>query len=547
MPNTPKTSEELLKQLNLTPEQLENLRQQVEKERCRRDIAYYVRNYVKIENVDSAEIAVPFDLWPAQLEVLKKLSLKRLIQILKARQLGLTWLALAYISHKLLYNPGFLTIALSKNEDDAKELVRRIDFILKYLPQWFFTGSEGKLYNKTTESITLYHFDEKGKPKESATFQSFPSSQNAGRSFTANIVLLDEWAFQQWAREIWKAAFPTINRPTGGQVIGISTIERGTLFEELWKDKENDFEKIFLGWDSDPRRSQEWYESTKRNLKGDIRSEYPATEEEALAIPGGTYFSNFNSKIHIREPRETIPEYFLRYRAMDYGLDMLACYFIYVDTYGYARIYKEIHESKLVISAASYEILKASGAEVPESREVWTRLTPQIKRQIALTSKDKFAATFAPPDLFETSKENENKSLDLVWVENGIVLTKAGNKFEAGCLALSDWLEPFSTQNVVTGDEYKTSKLTIDKDCAPNLVYSLLNIQKDKNNPKVYSKTPHDLTHSIDAMRYFATGFIGQAINEEEEKRKREELLRMTAYPQVILNQEKVSDSDLQF
>ena len=40
---------------------------------------------------------------------------------------------------------------------------------------------------------------------------------------------------------------------------------------------------------------------------------------------------------------------------------------------------------------------------------------------------------------------------------------------------------------------------------------------------------------------------IYKPIDEEKIKKEREELLRMTAYPQVILNQEKVSDSDLQF
>jgi len=544
MPSTP---EEILKKLNLTPENLESFRQQVEKERCKRDPDYFINTYVKIEDRDSADIAVPFKLWPRQTGVLKKLLVKRLIQILKARQLGLTWLTLAYIVHQLIFKAGLMTIALSKNEDDAKELVRRTEFILKHLPKWFFTGPEGKEYEAFTQIIKITHYDENKRLLEDSVFQSFPSSQNAGRSFTANIVMLDEWAFQQWAREIWRAAFPVVNRPSGGQVIGISTIERGTLFEEIWRDDKNDFEKIFLGWDSDPNRTQDWYDRTKRNTFGDIRSEYPATAEEALAIPGGTYFSKFDSSIHIVEPRENIPDFYVKYRVMDYGLDMLACYFIWVDTYGNARIFKEIHKPKLVISHAAYYILKESGAELPETPEAWDNLSKIEKKQLAQTAKYKFVTTFAPPDLFEKSKENYNKSLDIVWAENGINLTKSGKDFEAGCILLSQWLEPYVTKNVVSGEEYRTAKLTIDRDAAPNLVHSLLNIQKDKNRPEVYSKTPHDLTHPVDSLRYWVSEFISVAVDKEEEKRKEEERLRDTAFPMIEIEKERVSDTDLFF
>ncbi|MFA5715097.1 MAG: hypothetical protein WC998_05130 [Candidatus Paceibacterota bacterium] len=513
----------------------------IEIARCKFDCEYFIEEYVKIEDRDAPEIAIKFSLWDRQKQVLKKILSKRLLQILKARQLGLTWMALAYAVWGLLHKPGYSVLALSKREDDAKELVRRVSFILRYLPRWFLPEERWKT---TTENIKIFNFDDKGTPLEDSVFQSFPAAQDSGRSFTANLVILDEWAFQQWAREIWKAAFPSINRSTGGQVIGLSTIERGTLFEEMWRDKDSAFEKIFLPWFTDPRRDQKWYDNTIRAIKGEVSSEYPATEEEALSIPGGTYFHEFNTLIHVKQPLPQVPSWYSKYRVMDYGLDTFACYFVYVDGQGYGRIYKEIYEPNLVISAAAYLLLKESGADVPDTAQKWDSLKKEDKKIIGLTSKEKFLCTFAPPDLFAKSNQT-GKSSDEVWYENGVQLTKSKNDFEQGCIAVADWLHPFLIKEEQSGEEYFTARLTIDRDSAPNLVYSLANIQKDKYRPAVYSKTPHSLTHSPDALRYFCTEMSVVPINEEEEKLRKQRKLYETAYPQDLMEDEIVSDPDL--
>ena len=478
--------------------------QQIEIELCKRECEYFVEEYVKIEDKDVPGSVISFKLWKEQKQVLKDFIIYRLIQILKARQLGLTWLALSYAIWQMIFVVGYSVIALSKTDDDAKELVRRAKFILNHLPAWLVPKWDGNM-----ESITIYH-------KEPSTFQSFAASQNAGRSFTANLVLLDEWAFQQWAREIWVSVFPSVNRPTGGQVIGLSTIQRGTLFEEIWLDAKSKFHKIFLPYYSDPRRNLEWYEDTKKELKDAIKSEYPATVEEALSIPGGAFFSEFNSLIHLRDPIDYIPEWYNRYRFMDYGLDMLACYFAYVDSQGFARIYREIHKPNLVISEAAYEILKASGCNMPETVEKWNVLTKEKKKEIANKAVEKFNYTYAPPDLFNRMRDTGKSSAE-IWAENGIILTKTKNALEAGCIALTNWLHPITLRHEQTGLEYQTAKLTIDKGCAPALVKSLLNIQKDKNRPEVYSDKPHELTHSISAATYFSTEFIYEPVKPKDE------------------------------
>jgi hypothetical protein len=478
---------------------------QIENEHCKRDASYFCEEYAKIEDRDSKVLAIPFKLWDGQKKVVDLFKTHRLVQILKARQLGLTWLALVYAVWNIIYKGGFLVIALSKTEVDAKELARRVEFILRYLPNWIINKKE---WESTALSVTIK------KHKEPSVFQAFPAGQESGRSFTANIVILDEWAKQQWAREIWQSAFPTINRPTGGQVIGLSTIERGTLFEDLWMKERSGFAKIFLPWNTDPRRTPEWYENTRNAMGDGVMAEYPATPEEAFSIPKGAFFSEFRADIHVKEPIKP-EDWYTKYRSMDYGTDCFACYWYYIDAYGYARIYREVHKEGLVISQAAYELHKASGAEVPETVEEWDALETEQKQMIAESTPEIYTATYAPIDLFHKSNHTGKAGSD-VWFENGVSLISTNNKLKQGCVTMKEWLHPIQIKDEQTGEVLNTAKLTIDKDCAPNLVHSLLNIQKDKNDAEIFADHPHPLTHSICGVMAFCTEYSFESIAPEK-------------------------------
>jgi hypothetical protein len=447
---------------------------QAELDYCKDHLDYYVQTYCHIEDKDAAEIIQPFTLWPMQADILDSIHANRLNIILKARQLGVTWLTLAYASYCLLFNPGYLVMALSRTEDEAKELIRRLGVILKYMPEFIREDTKdsdwsGIKYRITSLNIEVIH---PGKP--ASTFKAFPSSSGAGRSFTANLLILDEWAFQAFAEQIWLSAYPTINRPTGGKVIGLSTIERGTLFERLYTE-DNNFNKLFLPWYADPRRTAAWYEQTKKDMGDLIMQEYPATVEEALTIPGGSYFPEFDRRIHVIEG-EPEPHH-LRYVSMDYGLDMFAVLFYEVDTKGNAVVYKQIHESDLIVSAAAQRLLEVQG-------------TDRIERY------------YAPPDLWNRNRDT-GKSTAEIFLQYGIYLTQTSNAREQGCLNIKEYLKPYTAKNEQTGDEYTTAKLRIYEDCAPDLVRCLTKIQKDKNKPNEYANQPHDLTHIVDALRAF--------------------------------------------
>ena len=84
---------------------------------CMEHPAYFVETYVHIEDKDAAELIVPFKLWDGQKKALQAFANDRLIVVLKARQLGFTWLALAEASRLLALNTGRRVVGLSRTED----------------------------------------------------------------------------------------------------------------------------------------------------------------------------------------------------------------------------------------------------------------------------------------------------------------------------------------------------------------------------------------------------------------------------------------------
>ncbi len=306
----------------------------------------FIDDYGWVQDPDSPEGKSKFKLWPEQKRALADIVLHRLLCILKARQLGITWLVLWYALHGMLFRVGYTVVALSRRDDDAMELVNRMRFMLKNLPPWlcvegkvYIPGYTGVVWNATAHEVEIIRAD-----GEASRFIAMPASQDSGRSFTASLVILDEWAFQQYATQIWTAAYPTINRPTGGKVIGLSTAKRLTLFHEIWdKFKDFGFHRVFLGWRADPRRDDAWYEASKKALAAGQKymQEYPSTPEEAFSAGEGTAFPEFSRDLHVCEPF-VIPMHWRRWMSCDNGYaDPFAWYWFAVSDDGQVYIYRE--------------------------------------------------------------------------------------------------------------------------------------------------------------------------------------------------------------
>lgn len=186
----------------------------------------------------------------------------------------------------------------------------------------------------------------------------------------------------------------------------------------------------------------------------------------------GQYFTEFKRDLHVVEPFE-IPKHWRRYFTLDYGLDMLAGYWIAVDTENYAYVYREIYKPNLIISDAAEEIK-------------------------ALDDEGVFAY-LAPGDLWNR-RQDTGKSAAEIFFEHGVPITKASNNRVQGWLNLKEWLKPLPDMFGKL-----TPHLRIFNNCV-NLIRCLPGVQIDAKNPSDVATEPHELTHAPDAIRYFVAG-----------------------------------------
>jgi hypothetical protein len=222
---------------------------------------------------------VPFRLWPDQFRLMLLLMSIKLLVILKARQLGISWLVCAYTLWLCFFQEGRVALLFSQGQLEANELLRRIKAIYDRLPEWMKAAGPMLITSNTTQLAW----------SNGSSIQSLPATEKAGRSFTASLVVMDEFAFMSWGEMLYSALKPTIDG--GGQLIILSTANGiGTLFHQLWKDAVagvSNFTAVFLPWWSRPSRNQVWYEGLAKDAATPlqiqiIRQEYPATPEEAF-------------------------------------------------------------------------------------------------------------------------------------------------------------------------------------------------------------------------------------------------------------------------
>lgn len=209
----------------------------------------------------------------------------------------------------------------------------------------------------------------------------------------------------------------------------------------------------------------------------------PEKERKALKygdwdIFDGQFFTEFKRDIHVIEPFK-IPEDWYVYFVMDYGLDKLAGYWIAVDYNNNAYIFREVYESNLLVS---------------EARD-------KIK---AMTNENVYIY-LAPPDLWNRHKETGKSTAD-IFAEGGIELYKTNNDRIQGWLQMKEWLKVYKDEQ-----GYDTARLKIFNTCK-NLIRCLPQIQHDSKKVGDVANEPHELTHSVDAIRGFCVYWTQEPI-----------------------------------
>ena len=160
-----------------------------------------------------------FLLYPYQKSVLYCFLKHRFNIILKFRQAGITELISLYCLWLTMYHPNKKVNIISIKDSVAKKVLKKIKYMYKNLPEHLkvpiVNGRMGEL--GTASMIEFIN---------GSFIESIPTSEEAGRSESLSLLVIDEAAIVRWASTIWAAAAPAIS--TGGSAILNSCITGNT-------------------------------------------------------------------------------------------------------------------------------------------------------------------------------------------------------------------------------------------------------------------------------------------------------------------------------
>lgn len=244
--------------------------------RCYSDCGYFINEYCYIsDSVDRGWIR--FRLWDGQQRALGVLGVSRKLVILKARQLGLTWLCLGYALWLCLFRPEQHVLLFSRRDVEAMHLLERLRGIYARLPSWMVTGAAVSVANR-----------HEWKLENGSVVRAFPTS--AGDGYTATLAFVDEADLVPDLRRLLSAVKPTVD--AGGQLILLSRADKrfpNSTFKNLYRSVEGGWKGLFLSWREAPGRTEAWYEEECRHYLAatgsldDMYEQYPATDAEALS------------------------------------------------------------------------------------------------------------------------------------------------------------------------------------------------------------------------------------------------------------------------
>lgn len=254
-----------------------------EYQKCAGSFWYFATHYVYVLNPQEGGV-IKFRPWVHQKQLVGLIMQNDRIIVLKARQLGVSWVMAAYGLWLCLFRPGSNILIFSIRQKEAVEMKNRAKFIWRNLPD-FLRLPVGQ---DNDEMLTFPTMDSK--------IQSFPATEGSGRGETGSLVIMDEFAFMEYARTLYTSVMPTVER---GKVVVISTANgKGNMFYELYagaKAGENSFIPVFIPYNALPHRNRKTWEAAAADMPQYMAyQEYPWREQEAFLV-GGTCMFNVDA------------------------------------------------------------------------------------------------------------------------------------------------------------------------------------------------------------------------------------------------------------
>lgn len=262
-------------------------RQEIEWRKILNDFGYFVDTYCQMWEKQGGD-PIPFRLWEFQWDVASKMQKEKKLIVLKARQMGLSWLASAYTLWKVLTIKNFHVYYTSIGLREVQEQMERVRFIFLGLPFWvqdrvFLGGKNCK------DNDSIIEFTNK------SAIHATASSKSAGHGAAPGLIIGDEWSRVENAQHKWRALKPSAGANT--QIFLISTSDGfNNHFADMWMEAVaggNGFVPVFYSWRDHPMYSAEYIEEQKRDFAGDLQGfmeAFPEKPEDAFMSAARSIF-----------------------------------------------------------------------------------------------------------------------------------------------------------------------------------------------------------------------------------------------------------------
>lgn len=238
-----------------------NLEQAIEYAKCKDEthgLHYFVSNYFYLQHpTQGRQIMSPFKY---QWEMLDALLKYKDVVFMCGRQLGKTQTSAGYLLWYSIFHDDTYILVASKSQEDAIDVMHRIQFGYEHLPDWLRPGAT----NYAKKSVEW---------DNGSRIISVATTEKTGRGRSPSIIYCDELSFIRptIAREFWASIQPGLS--TGGKCIVTSTPSMpDDQFADIWNaalDRfddngnemevgRNGFKALKYTWKAHPDRDEAW-------------------------------------------------------------------------------------------------------------------------------------------------------------------------------------------------------------------------------------------------------------------------------------------------
>lgn len=239
----------------------------------------------------------------------------------KSRDMGVTWLVLAWMHYHWRFDESFKALIGSEKEDKADNfqedsLFGKLDYLCRHMPQWALP--KGFSISENRSFLRLVN------PEKNNSILGDSANQNFSRQGRYSTIFLDEFAFWQYADSVWTATADA----TPVRIVVSTPHGKSNKFADL--KFVTPIKNVTLHWTKHPLKSQEWYEGEKarrtpREVAQELDIDYEASGGERVFA----LMANKTLRDHVVIEPFTVPKTWAFRGGLDYGTRNYSSFHVY--------------------------------------------------------------------------------------------------------------------------------------------------------------------------------------------------------------------------